>query len=70
MQYTALTLRAAGRYAVTIFMGATETRVIAPLSFETDPAHYRHWKLTFDGPVATLAMDVREDAGLSPDYRL
>ena len=51
-------------------MGATETRVIAPLSFETDPAHYRHWKLTFDGPVATLAMDVREDAGLSPDYRL
>src|SRR5207237_616225 len=31
---------------------------------------YRHWKLAFDGPVATVSMDVQEDAGLSPDYRL
>jgi benzoyl-CoA-dihydrodiol lyase len=42
-----------------------------PLSFETSPDQYKHWKLTFDGPVATLAMDVREDAGLRPnDYKL
>jgi benzoyl-CoA-dihydrodiol lyase len=41
------------------------------LSFETSPNQYRHWKLTFDGSVATLAMDVREDAGLRPnDYKL
>src|SRR2546427_8339457 len=40
------------------------------VTFETSPDRYRHWKLTFDGPVATLAMDVREDAGLSPDYEL
>src|SRR5512132_1769917 len=40
------------------------------LSFETSPDRYRHWKLTFDGPVATLSMDVQEDAGVSPDYRL
>ncbi|HEX3702462.1 MAG TPA: 2,3-epoxybenzoyl-CoA dihydrolase [Vicinamibacterales bacterium] len=40
------------------------------VEFETDPAGYRHWKLTFDGPIATLSMDVREDAGLSPDYKL
>src|SRR2546427_10240051 len=40
------------------------------VTFETSPDRYRHWKLTFDGPVATLAMDVREDAGLSPDYKL
>jgi benzoyl-CoA-dihydrodiol lyase len=40
------------------------------ISFETSPAQYRHWKLAFDGPVATLSMDVQEDAGLSPDYRL
>ncbi len=40
-------------------------------SFETSPDQYKHWKLTFDGPVATLAMDVREDAGLRPnDYKL
>jgi len=52
-------------------MAVPETRTTpAPLSFETDPARYRHWKLKFDGPVATLSMDVQEDAGLSPDYRL
>jgi benzoyl-CoA-dihydrodiol lyase len=40
------------------------------ISFETSPDQYRHWKLSIDGPVATLSMDVREDGGLSPDYRL
>jgi benzoyl-CoA-dihydrodiol lyase len=40
------------------------------VGFDTHPHRYRHWKLAFDGPVATLSMDVREDAGLSPDYRL
>ena len=43
---------------------------IGPLSFETHPTKYRHWKLTFDGNVATLGMDVDQDAGLSPDYKL
>jgi benzoyl-CoA-dihydrodiol lyase len=47
------------------------TRTTAPpIDFETHPDRYRHWKLSFDGPIATLTMDVREDAGLSPDYRL
>ena len=40
------------------------------VSFETSPDRYRHWQQTFDGPVATLSMDVQEDAGLSSDYRL
>jgi benzoyl-CoA-dihydrodiol lyase len=40
------------------------------VTFETHPSQYRHWKLAFDGPVATLGMDVREDAGLRDDYRL
>jgi benzoyl-CoA-dihydrodiol lyase len=40
------------------------------ISFETSPDKYHHWKLSFDGPVATLSMDVQEDAGLSPDYKL
>jgi benzoyl-CoA-dihydrodiol lyase len=40
------------------------------VSFETSPERYRHWKLSCDGAVATLSMDVQEDAGLSPDYRL
>ena len=38
--------------------------------FETNPASYRHWRLAVDGPIATLAMDVQEDAGLSSEYRL
>ena len=41
-----------------------------PLSFERHPSSYQHWKLTFDGPVATLGMDVQEDAGLAPGYKL
>jgi hypothetical protein len=40
------------------------------ITFDTHPDRYKHWKLTFDGPIATLSMDVREDAGLSPDYKL
>ena len=41
------------------------------VTFETTPDQYKHWKLTIDGHVATLAMDVREDAGLRPaDYKL
>jgi benzoyl-CoA-dihydrodiol lyase len=50
---------------------ASQTTVPAPrVAFETSPEQYRHWKLTFEGPVATLSMDVSEDAGLSPEYRL
>jgi benzoyl-CoA-dihydrodiol lyase len=50
---------------------ASQTTVPAPrVEFETSPDRYRHWKLSFDGPIATLSMDVTEDAGLSPDYRL
>src|SRR6266487_2342574 len=41
-----------------------------PVVFERHPDRYKHWQLTFAGPIATLSMDVREDAGLSPDYRL
>jgi benzoyl-CoA-dihydrodiol lyase len=49
---------------------AETTTDSAPIDFRTEPARYRHWKLSFDGPVATLAMDVREDAGLRPGYEL
>ena len=51
---------------------ATESAISAlpTVSFETHPSKYRHWRLTFDGPIATLGMDVQEDAGLSPDYKL
>ena len=51
-------------------MDTATTAVQPSVSFETSPEKYRHWKLTLDGAVATLSMDVQEDAGLSPDYRL
>jgi len=40
------------------------------VDFRTEPSRYRHWKLAFTGPVATLAMDVQEDGGLRPGYEL
>src|SRR5688572_8698567 len=47
------------------------TRAATPaVSFDTSPDRYRHWKLSIEGHVATLSMDVQEDAGLSPDYKL
>ena len=48
-------------------------QTVAPptVTFEINPDQYKHWKLTIEGAVATLAMDVREDAGLRPhDYKL
>jgi benzoyl-CoA-dihydrodiol lyase len=40
------------------------------VDYQTSPERYHHWRLTFDGPVATLAMDVQEDRGLRPGYTL
>jgi benzoyl-CoA-dihydrodiol lyase len=41
-----------------------------PVSFDTHPTRYRHWRLAVDGAVATLSMDVNEEAGIRPGYRL
>src|SRR6202163_764484 len=38
------------------------------VSFATDPERYLHWRLSIDGAVATLAMDVDEERGLRPGY--
>jgi benzoyl-CoA-dihydrodiol lyase len=40
------------------------------ITFDRDPSGYQHWRLTFDGPVATLALDVNEDAGIDEGYKL
>ena len=40
------------------------------IDFRTEPSAYRHWRLSFAGPVATLAMDVDENGGLAPGYEL
>jgi benzoyl-CoA-dihydrodiol lyase len=40
------------------------------ISFATHPDRYNHWKLSFDGPLATLALDINEDKGIAPGYKL
>ena len=45
---------------------ATSPRV----EYQTHPSQYKHIKLSFNGPVATLAVDIDENAGLRPGYKL
>ncbi|AHB05134.1 MULTISPECIES: 2,3-epoxybenzoyl-CoA dihydrolase [Pandoraea] len=40
------------------------------VDYRTDPSQYKHWKLSFDGPVATLAIDIAEDGGIREGYKL
>lgn len=42
----------------------------APIDFRTSPERYRHWKLSTENGVAYLTMDVNEDGGLKPGYKL
>jgi benzoyl-CoA-dihydrodiol lyase len=53
---------------------AGEDRILANgakhIDFQTDPQHYRHWKLDVSGDVATLTMDVDENSGLFEGYQL
>ena len=58
-------------------MATRDSRIQTPpaqpeplVDFRTHPDHYRHWTLTIDGRVATLALDVQEDAPLVPGYEL
>jgi benzoyl-CoA-dihydrodiol lyase len=52
------------------FYVETETQSLPPVSFETAPDRYKHWKLKIDGPIARLNLDVQEDEGLRPGYQL
>src|SRR5688500_11653572 len=40
------------------------------INFQTSPEQYKHWKLTVEGAVATLSMDVQEDVTLAEGYKL
>ena len=42
----------------------------APVDYQTDPSKYKHWRIAYDAPVATLTMDVNEEGGLRPGYKL
>jgi benzoyl-CoA-dihydrodiol lyase len=49
---------------------ATAETAIAPVDYRTDPSQYKHWKLSFNGPVATLGIDIAEDGGIRDGYKL
>jgi len=46
------------------------TTAITTVDYRTDPSQYRHWKLKCEGSTATLAIDIDEDAGIRPGYKL
>src|ERR1700754_4766631 len=41
-----------------------------PVDYQTHPDRYRHWALKFEGPVATLVLNIDEDGGLREGYKL
>ncbi len=49
---------------------AVESSRSPAVDYQTEPAHYQHWQLKFDGSVATLVMDTKEDGGIRPGYKL
>ncbi|MCK9382606.1 MAG: 2,3-epoxybenzoyl-CoA dihydrolase [Sulfuritalea sp.] len=40
------------------------------ITYDTHPDQYKHWRLSCDGPVATLHLDINEDGGIKPGYKL
>jgi len=40
------------------------------INFQTSPENYKHWKLSIDGGVARLSMDVQDDETLGNGYKL
>ncbi len=40
------------------------------VDYRTDPSQYRHWQLAVEGEVARLSLDIAEDAGIRPGYKL
>jgi benzoyl-CoA-dihydrodiol lyase len=53
-------------------MTDTTTPLQAPprVDYRTEPGQYRHWSLSFDGAIARLVLDIAEDGGIRPGYKL
>jgi benzoyl-CoA-dihydrodiol lyase len=49
---------------------ATLSPGVTRIDYQTDPSAYKHWRVSYEGAVATLTLDVREDAGIQPGYKL
>ncbi|WPG37857.1 2,3-epoxybenzoyl-CoA dihydrolase [Variovorax sp. EBFNA2] len=50
----------------------TDTTLQAPqrVDYRIEPTQYRHWSLSFDGAIARLTLDIAEDGGIRPGYKL
>lgn len=51
-------------------MSATAVPETTRVDYRTGPSQYHHWSIKFDGVVATLALNIDENAGLRPGYKL
>jgi benzoyl-CoA-dihydrodiol lyase len=51
-------------------MSAVEAPPVTQVDYRTEPSQYKHWKLTFDGAVATLGIDIAEEGGIRNGYKL
>ncbi|MEM5435528.1 2,3-epoxybenzoyl-CoA dihydrolase [Paraburkholderia diazotrophica] len=49
---------------------SSEDAAAARVDYRTAPSQYKHWKLSFNGPVATLGIDIAEDGGIRDGYKL
>src|SRR5271167_291718 len=68
--YFPLAISHNGHYCACNEDDAGESPLTKRIDFQTDPSRYRHWRVAYDGAVATLFMDVDEDGGLFDGYQL
>ncbi|CAG4883910.1 Benzoyl-CoA-dihydrodiol lyase [Georgfuchsia toluolica] len=47
-----------------------EFQILERIDYQVDPTTYKHWKVSYKGPVATLTLDINEDGGIRPGYKL
>jgi benzoyl-CoA-dihydrodiol lyase len=40
------------------------------VDYQTNPSQYKHIQLAFEGEIATLSININEDAGIRPGYKL
>ena len=40
------------------------------VEYQTHPTQYRHWSVNVDGEIPTLSLDIQEDGGILPGYKL
>lgn len=57
-------------YSMNAALLAEQARRSEFVNYETNPSLYRHWRLSADGAIASLTLDVQEDGGIRPGYKL